>query len=537
VATPTRPYHRHGRSQFFIEGEGPAPAAMLSPRQRKMAPAATAAMEAAEPPEDQKRAFRFCRLFPDLAKFQPDDAGLIALGQALEDPFMPGAGDSVIPGGFTYLGQFVDHDITFDRTEGIPDGSLDPAEILQGRSPALELDSVYGRGPTKSPELYEPDGRRLKIGTTTGRPIFGVTQAFPNDLPRRPAEDPETPESRRAIIGDPRNDENLIVAQTHLTFLKFHNKVVERLQGSGTAAGQLFEEARKIVVQHYQSIVLHDFVPRLTSHTVAADVMKKGRKVYAPKGPEPGTRLCMPVEFSVAAYRTGHSMIRNAYQWNRVFSSTGPFGRAPGLNLFFVFSRVSGDLGGSPTLPSDWIADWRRMYDFSEQGGDTRHPQLNFTRQIDTRLANGLMMLPEFANADQPHLKTLAVRNLLRGRLVGLPTGQDVAKKLGVTVLKPEEVASGPLGAVVTAQGFDTKTPLWFYILKEAEVQQGGQSLGEVGGRLVAETFHGLVQGSDHSILKQANWKPTLPAKNPDKFTMNDLLLFVNEVNPLGDAP
>ena len=252
-----------------------------------MAPAVAAAMEAAEPPEDPKRAFRFCRLFPDLPKFQPDDAGLIALGQALEDPFMPGAGDSVIPGGFTYLGQFVDHDITFDRTDGIPAGSLDPAEIVLGRSPALELDSVYGRGPAKSPELYESDGRRLKIGTTTGRATFGVTQPFPNDLPRNPPEDPETPNSRRAIIGDPRNDENLIVAQTHLAFLKFHNKVVERLQGSGTAAGQLFEEARKTVIQHYQSIVLHDFVPRLTSHHVAADVMKQGRKVYAPKGPEP----------------------------------------------------------------------------------------------------------------------------------------------------------------------------------------------------------------------------------------------------------
>jgi hypothetical protein len=508
-----------------------------------MAPGAAAAMEAAEPPVDPKRAFRFCRLFPDLPKFQPDDAGLIALGQALEDPFMPGAGDSLIPGGFTYLGQFVDHDITFDRTDGIPSGSLEPSEIESGRSPALELDSVYGRGPANSPELYESDKQRLKIGMTTGRIRFGVTQAFPNDLPRRPTLDPETPESRRAIIGDPRNDENLIVAQTHLAFLKFHNKVVAHLQGSGTAAGQLFEEARKTVIQHYQSIVLHDFVPRLTSHQVASDVMKKGRKVYAPKGPEPGTRLCMPIEFSVAAYRTGHSMIRNAYQWNRVFNSTGTANLRPSLALFFVFSRVSGNLGGIddttqkpfPTLPSDWIADWRRMYDFSEQPGGTRHPQLNFTRQIDTRLAEGLKLLPEFQEIDQVHLQSLAVRNLLRGRLVGLPTGQDVAKKLGVTALKPEEVASGPTSAVVTAQGFDTKTPLWFYILKEAEVQQGGQSLGEVGGRLVAETFHGLVQGSDHSILKQANWKPTLPAKNPDKFTMNDLLLFVNDINPLGD--
>ena len=158
MATPTRPYHRHGRSQFFIEGEGPAPAAMLSPRQRKMAPAATAAMEAAEPPEDPKRAFRFCRLFPDLAKFQPDDAGLIALGQALEDPFMPGAGDSLIPGGFTYLGQFVDHDITFDRTEGIPTGpSIPPRSCRGGRRPWSST-ACTAAAPRSRPSCTSPTG-------------------------------------------------------------------------------------------------------------------------------------------------------------------------------------------------------------------------------------------------------------------------------------------------------------------------------------------------------------------------------------------
>jgi hypothetical protein len=127
------------------------------------------------------------------------------------------------------------------------------------------------------------------------------------------------------------------------------------------------------------------------------------------------------------------------------------------------------------------------------------------------------------------------VRNLLRGRLVGLPAGQGVAAKLGVPALTPAEVASGPQSAVVLAQGFDAKTPLWFYILKEAELKQGGLRLGDVGSRLVGETFHGLVEGSEPSILKQAGWKPTLPSQDPDRFTMNDLLRFVDDVNPLGD--
>jgi len=243
-----QPYRKHGRTLFFIEGEGLTSEAMPSPRLRALAPAAVAAHDAASAEvasaeADAKRAFRFCRLFPSLPKFRPDDAGLIALGQVLADPFAPGSGDSAIPAGFTYFGQFVDHDITFDRTAGIPDGQLEPEEIEQGRSPALELDSVYGSGPKKSRELYEADKVRLKIGETTGRDLFGVTESFPNDLPRNPASAAQDP--KRAIIGDPRNDENLIVAQTHLAFLKFHNKVVDRLEATTKLKkGKLFDEAQ-----------------------------------------------------------------------------------------------------------------------------------------------------------------------------------------------------------------------------------------------------------------------------------------------------
>jgi len=535
------PKHKHGRTQFFIEGEGYAASAMPSPRTKAMIPGVAAAMDAAAPPPpDPSRAFRFCRLFPDLAKFEPNEAGLIELGGALEDPFVPGAIDTQIPAGFTYFGQFVDHDITFDRTQGIPAGSLEPGDIESGRTPALELDSVYGRGPKNSPELYEADGVRLKIGTTTGRPVFGVTAVFPNDLPRLPPDHPTDP--KQAVIGDPRNDENLIVAQTHIAFLKFHNKVVDHLKAAGIGAGKLFEEARKTVVQHYQSIVIHDFVRRLADPAVFDDVLAKGRKAYSTKGASKAT-LCMPVEFSVAAYRLGHSLIRNRYQWNRVFSTGGVAAGAvalpPALSLFFLFSEVSGippfGPGDNATLPSDWIVDWRRMYDFSEQPGGSRHPQLNFARLIDTNLARDLQTLPEFALAEQEHLKSLAVRNLLRGRLLGLPTGQDVAAKLGVTALTPAEVASGNHSTKIMAHGFDQKTPLWFYILKEAEVSQQGKHLGAVGSRLVVETFHGLVEGSDYSILKQAGWKPTLPAAQVTHFTMNDLLLFVNDINPIGD--
>lgn len=541
-----QPPRKHGRTEFFIEGEGFAPTEIVPPRLKEMLPdpVVKAKEAAAVPAEDPNRSFRFTRIFK-LPPLVPDDKQLIALGQAITDETLsPGAGDSAIPAGFTYFGQFVDHDITFDRTEGIPTGEIDPATIASGRSPALDLDSVYRGGPD-DPEakgIYEADGVRLKLGATFPRNEFDLPETdvvltvLPNDLPRHPATDPDPTKQKVAIIGDPRNDENLIVAQLHVAFLKFHNKVADHLAANGTPAEKLFAEARKTVVQHYQSIVLHDFVPRLVDRSVFDDVLANGRKFFRP-GEQAGDRPAMPVEFSVAAYRLGHSMVRSSYEWNRVFSSTGSFKAAPSLNLFFVFSRASGDLGGEPTLPTDWIVDWRRMFDFSEQPGGTRHPQLSFARRIDTRLASDLKNLPAFANEQQPHLRSLASRNLLRGRLVGLPSGQAVAAALGVPALTPAEVASGTHASLITATGFDTATPLWFYILKEAEVRHGGAHLGAVGSRLVVETFHALIEGSTHSILKEADWKPTLPGAAGSHYTLNELLLFVNDINPLGDGP
>jgi len=520
---------KHGRVKYFIEGEGAAPITLPSPRRTAFG-VVTAAAAMAPPPVDPDRAFRFGRMFPDLPPGVFDDAALIALGKAMEDVAGPATSNSTVSAGFTYLGQFVDHDTTFDRTDGLPSGVLDPDEILQGRSPSLDLDSVYGRGPIESPELYEADQTHLRLGMTTGRTLFGVTQQFPNDLPRKPRATDAS--DREAIIGDPRNDENLAVAQTHVAFLKFHNKVVDAL--SIAPAGSRFEMARKVVVQHYQSIVLHDFVRRIADPSVFTDVISHGRRFFRPEPIPDGEHPAMPVEFSVAAYRLGHSMIRNTYRWNRVFNSGGPSGLNPPLSLLFEFSRVSGNLGGEDTLPSDWIADWNRLYDFSERPGGARHPQLNSARLIDANLANDLKNLPQFQMVQEEHLKFLAVRNLLRGRLLNLPTGQTIADALGTPALAPMEVASGGQGELVASMEFAEKTPLWFYILKEAEVQRGGESLGVVGSRLVVETFHALIEASQHSILKEPGWQPTLPAVDPTRFKMTDLLSFVNDLDPIG---
>ncbi len=519
----------HGRSDYLIEGSGYIDTQIRFSSVSDAPPSlAKGAHDRPRPPEH--RAFRFCRMFPDLKGFEPTDAGLIVLGQAMEDTSNNPIGDSNVPAGYTYFGQFVDHGITFDQTEGLPDGELEPEEIINGRSPTLDLDGLYGRGPNRSPELYEADGVHLRVGLTTETGNFGVQGVLPNDVPRRPDDGSDT--AKQAILGDPRNDENLLTAQTHVAFLKFHNKVVDRLTGADR-----FHEASNIVRQVYHSIVLHDFLPRIVDHAVYQDVLQNGRKFYMPEGIPQGELPCMPVEFSVAAYRLGHSMIRNQYEFNRIFRSIGP-GPASSLELVFEFSQVSGDLFGNPTLPTEWIIDWTRFYDFSGIPGIDNSPRSNKARLLDTRLATGLAHLPEFAgNVPEPHLASLAVRNLLRGRLLGLPTGQDVAHAIGTRPLNPRQVRSGEHAAILESNNFQRETPLWYYILKEAQVHHDGQRLGEVGSRIVVETLHGLIEGSRSSILREQSWRPSLPCANPDHFTMPDLLAFVDDVNPLGNEP
>ena len=511
---------KHGRNTYYIAGEGFVGADQPAANEQSEAAATRSVAANAQP--DPQRAFHFSRMFPDLPKFRPDPSGLIALGLAMEDS--PVLYDHPqLPAGYTYFGQFLDHDITRDKTAGLPTGELTVEEIEQGRSPALDLDSVYGRGPVlEAKHLYENDKVRLRIGSTTGAGDSGrpETRRLPNDLPR--GDNPAKPLA--ATIGDPRNDENLAVAQTHLSFLKLHNVVSAQLAASGYQGCALFDRARKLVTLHYQWIVLHDFLPRIIDPEVLNHVIVSGRQFFEVKDGEAPT---MPIEFSVAAYRLGHSMIRDVYNWNRITTQAGLFD-------LFTFAGLTGDMGGLPTLPSTWPIDWRRFYDFGHALGHAPRPPMNRTRSIDTGLALNLQNLPGFK--DMGHMASLAVRNLLRGRLLGLPTGQDVANAMRVGGLTPAQVCQGSHEKIIKDYGFDTHTPLWYYVLKEAEVLTGGERLGPVGSRLLAETFVGLIEGSRHSILTPENryWRPMLPSQRPGHFTMADMLLLVNDLNPLG---
>jgi hypothetical protein len=508
---------KHGQTVYFIEGEGFVGEEEI---RRGAVPFAALAPDTQATPLNAERAFRFSRMFPDLEPSRPDPEALTKLGQAMEDT--PNFKDHPsLPAGFTYLGQFLDHDITFDQTQGLPDGELTLDEIKSGRTPSLDLDSLYGRGPElETKPLYEADKIRLRIGKTS--PVGGPNEPegleLPNDLPR--GHNSEKP--LEATIGDPRNDENLAVAQTHLAFLKFHNVVVSHLAERGISGKDLFEQARRIVTLHYQWIVLHDFLPRVIDPSVLNQVITTGPTFFKPAT---DGEMTMPIEFSVAAYRFGHSMIRDFYSWNRNFPDAS-------LGFLFDFSGVNGSMFGLPTLPSNWPVDWRRLYDFSDVPGVEPPPAFNTTRSIDTALANTLQNIPEFAGMAAK--ASLAVRNLLRSRLLGLPSGQSVADLLKVPVLTPEQVRQGPHAAALQAGNLDTQTPLWYYILKEAEVFTNGQRLGPVGSRLLAETFVGLILGSRNSVLVDKYWRPSLPSLRPGQFTMVDMLRLVNDLNPLG---
>lgn len=467
---------------------------------------------------------KFGRLFPELRPFTPSEDSLTELGIAMEDKETenPDGDNPTIPAGYTYLGQFIDHDITFDTTS-LREILVDPLALQNFRTAALDLDSLYGSGPSVQPYLYEGAAGEEKfvIGKTNAAPGRGdatVKTELPNDLLRAA--------SGLGLIGDPRNDENLIVAQMHVAFLKFHNKVVDGLKdGSITRrypiSKSIFEEARETVIWHYQWIVLHDFLRRILDTEQLDTVLTQGRSFY-----KFGTDAFIPVEFSVAAYRLGHSMIRAVYNYNRVFTPL-PGGVTPAtLQLLFNFTAKS----GSPTdpfpvpIPSDWIIDWNRFFEIDS------NIAVNHSRRLDPFLANPLKNLP---NVPVPN--ALAVRNLLRGRSLGLPTGQSVAAVLNLASLTPEEIATeSPDGIAAKKLGFDRETPLWYYILKEADVKAQGEHLGPVGSRIIAEVFVGLLEGDSSSFLSRDRyWKPTLTTTGD--FTMVDLLKFVGDLSPIDD--
>jgi len=401
------------------------------------------------------------RMFPELPAFQADEEFLHSLGRAggvcdcgeLDDSAASLADTAA---GWPIFGQFVAHDITADRSS--LRSYCNTKELRNARSPQLDLECMYGDGPGGHPFLYQrsdpakfllsPDGADLQ------RNAEGV-----------------------ALISDPRNDSHTLVSQFHLAMLKAQNAFVDEARRTGTASDRIFDEASRQLRWHYQWTALHEFLPALVGQTLTNQVLREGPRWF-----RPADGAFIPLEFADAAYRYGHSQIRHRYQLNS---------HSDAVPLF-------PDLLGFRAVPHERTVDWALFFD--PPGATTAQR----SKKIDGKLVRALIQLP-LAVSGECEIEayhSLAVRDLQRGQSVRLPSGEAVARQIGISPLTAEQVG-------VASSGWQGETPLWYYILREADAYTGGHRLGPVGGRIVAEVLVGLVDADATSFLHNSQeWQP-----------------------------
>jgi Animal haem peroxidase len=476
------------------------------------APAAAAASSSTVPTSPTS----FGRIFANLPAFAPATDSvrnqLVALGarggildaqddlsagpvNLITDP-LKSAGNPNNPShtaGTTFLGQFIDHDITFDTTSALG-VTTEPSSSPNSRTPSLDLDSVYGDSPVSSPSLYDHEDR-AKLRISSG----GIFEDLARD------------ETLTAIIPDPRNDENLMINGLHCAFILFHNRAVDEARDGGARTwGEAYQAARRLTTWHYHWIVLHEFLPQVVGQSLVDDVLKRGARFYRPK---PGQGF-MPVEFQAAAYRFGHSMVRPSYRAN--LKGDGVGGGQPFFGMVFDPGGDGQadpiDLRGGARAPRRFIG-WQTFFDFGD--GEVKP-----NKKIDTKISTPLFNLPLIAIASHDQPQVLAQRNLLRQLTWSLPSGQSVAAAMRETPLSSADLAE------LQQYGFQSSTPLWYYCLKEAEVMSAGLKLGPVGGRIVAEVLIGLIRSDPNSYLVQKpKWTPTANGVGAS-FRMKDFLTY-----------
>lgn len=458
----------------------------------------------------------FCKMFPKLTPWSEDYgikhqceaeevAAILGAAGGLMHDVNSSSGDSRIPAAYTFFAQFVDHDITLDTTSGLhkaPEENFAEGALPNMRSASLDLDCIYGFGPEVMPFLYDQG--------QPGRLLTG-NKKNDNDLPRN--------KDGRALIGDPRNDENIFLSQMQLLFLRFHNRRI---------VGRTFEEAQKDVRYHYQWIVLYDFLHRVCDEKIyheVVDGLGKGKHKY-PKCDltDDCGRLCMPLEFSVAAYRFGHSLVRSQYPANA------------GYPVVDLFDEKFGTEGFSH-VPEELTVDWRYLLDV-----EFCHEYVN-SKAFDHLLADELIRMPDpivghFASTND---RSLVFRNILRSYALGLPSGQRVAKELkakGYNVNPGQDLALDKLAGwkcidAKHQKNLASNTPLFLYILREAGLLGKGERLGPVGSALVLEVFISmLTQKGCKTFLNDneyKNWRPDKCVAKNGALTLADIVRYVND--------
>ncbi|OIJ65007.1 hypothetical protein WN71_025745 [Streptomyces mangrovisoli] len=415
--------------------------------------------------------------------------------------------------GSTFFGQFIDHDVTFDRTTvlGAP---ANPLISPNERSAALDLDILFGGGPGHTPDLYVDNksgtvGPKLRIGTG------GVYESMPYVADGKG--------TYKTVTADPRNNETLMLEGLVVGYMKAYNRVLDDLKSLDlshiptakdadlSSGHERYLAAKEVLLWHYHWLIVNEHLPQLVGQSLVDDILENGNRYYNP----PKGNAFMPIEFGSGAYRFGHSQVDSSYRVNFT-SGTGESSnphKKPFYALTFDHKSIPASkyddntsydrddtLGGYPAKRR--YIGWQTYFDFGD--GQVMH-----NRKIDTKLTNILFKLPipSIAPGTEKSPVSLAQRNLLRQLTWATPSGQDLAELMKVDSLTKADLAE--IGGVYAP--FATKTPLWYYVLAEARTVNNGQSLGPVGGRIVAETLIGLVRAQSGSYLnKYPKFKPFL---------------------------
>jgi hypothetical protein len=490
----------------------PTPARRGIPQRRRLrAIAAVGAVSVLGIAPAAAAAEKFGRMFPKLPAFTaPSEADLRDLAAAMlnpkPDPIGTNRGtaddSSGLPSEFTYLGQFADHDLTFDPTPQ-PTKATNPSSITNGRTFRFDLDSVFGAEPSADPRLYASDRKHLLLADPNSNGVL--------DYARNP--------DGTATINEPRNDENQIISQIGTAFYRFYNRLIDRGYG--------YVKARRLTTDYWQEIVLRELLPAFVGQAQIDSYLHVHAGHYVVVTPNFPHNRFTPIEFSLSAYRFGHALVRAVYHIND--NPLAPItAHDDNVPLFDMSALSSGDLtGGAPlpgpttpgAAPAGHQIEWK--YFVPALNKEPRDAGINFARKTQPTVSAPLFFLPPFTIPGSPNgTDVLLLRDFLRSHFYGEPSGQSIARALRLPVIAAASI--NPTHDASLNQG----TPLLYYVL--AEAQRYHSTLGPVGRAIVAQTFLRVLADDPHSILHNGfKPDPALIQIDPHKkrFTFGDLLV------------
>jgi hypothetical protein len=430
-------------------------------------------------------------------------------------------GNSGLPAGYTYLGQFIAHDIThfFDSSNKSLARQFTEQEQYNLRTPSLDLDSLYGHPSEFGPHIPSRDGKFINNSEYdyNGRSLF-------YDLPRA--------DDGLAHIGDERNDENMFLAQVHLLFMNAHNRLFDLYRAAGES--NPFKKARQELTLTFQRLVLDDFLRRLLNPLVYNKLFESSGSLTL-LDVQPGQKIKIPHEFSAAAFRFGHSLVRGSYK----ISYQGEH-EPQNVSRIFELTRAGGKW--QEVHPDRFSMAWSAQVDLSRYGvKDDWQP----AEKIDSFLIAEMRDLM----VEPPSDNNVIVRNLKKGRELGLGSGQSIIDAIRATangesyceqmeldVLDFSKIRSNKMQDLLDRFSLRKNMPLWTYILLEPAQYYPGRlahrKLGSLGSILVGEVLRALILTSRTSALQsnfdfsKGQFFKDLQSRFPDRSNSGDEIGF-----------